>query len=233
MPLLFPLLLHKLLDEIQTVIHKIPAGLGNALAPGLCLAFDVVEHVLLHSLRFLDDHVAADGRAVNIRTHVIRDLLGQLLNGLGDAGTLGAREQHAVDPERRIGVFLHRLVSIIQLGDAGRRKCLRHGRDEQIVGSRQCVHGQQAERRRTVDEDVIVFFRNAGLLVAQLLSERHLFADVVQLLLNARKDGVRRNDIAAGRVLDGLPRRDRALHDLVHGYIDKLKAIQPLRLNRR
>ena len=39
----------------------------------------------------------------------------------------------------------------------------------------------------------------------------------MQLLLNARKDGVRRNDIAAGRVLDGLPRRDRALHDLVHG----------------
>ncbi len=121
------------------------------------------------------------------------------MNGLCDAGALGAREQHAVDPERRIGVFLHRLVSIIQLGDAGRRKGLRHGRDEQIVGSGQGVHGQQTKRRRTVDEDIIVrFLHRSARRAARGASS---LADVVQLLLNARKDGIGRNDIAARRVL--------------------------------
>ena len=45
-----------------------------------------------------------------VRAHVVRDFFGQLLNGPGDTGALGTREQYAVDPECRISVFLHRLV---------------------------------------------------------------------------------------------------------------------------
>ena len=60
------------------------------------------------------------------------------------------------DLERRVEVRLHQLDVAQQLAETLEGVVLALDRDEHLVGGGQAVDGEQAERRRAVDEDEVV-----------------------------------------------------------------------------
>ncbi len=66
------------------------------------------------------------------------------------------RQDDPLDREVGIEVVADEFEGRKQLGQSFQRVVLALQRDEDAIGGGQCVHGQQPERRRAVDEDVVV-----------------------------------------------------------------------------
>ena len=100
---------------------------------------DRVEHLLLEELADVARHLLAE-----IRAFVVH------------------RQQHAFDVERRIERAAHAAHRADELGEPFEREVLAVQRNQHGVGRDQRVQRQQAERRRTVDEDVVELVRGGA-----------------------------------------------------------------------
>ena len=69
---------------------------------------------------------------------------------------VGDVHQHAEELEVRVVVLARLLDHLERAVDALEREVLRLGGDQRPVGGDQPVDGQQAERRRAVDQDHVV-----------------------------------------------------------------------------
>ena len=83
--------------------------------------------------------------------HVGRDLLAEI------RALVEHRQQHALDVERRIERGAHAAHRADEIGEPFEREVLAVQRNQHRVGGDERVQRQQAKRRRTVDEDVVVF----------------------------------------------------------------------------
>ena len=103
--------------------------------------------------RFAEPHVARDHGGEHLVleevAHVARDLLAEV------RALVVHREQHAFDVERRVVGAAHAAHRAHEIGEAFEREELAVQRDEHAVGGDEAVQREQAERRRTVDHDVL------------------------------------------------------------------------------
>src|SRR5579859_6821559 len=110
-----------------------------------------------------------------------------------DRAAVVERRQHPEDLELRVQPLLHRLDDLEQRGHAFQRVVLGLHRDDHAIRSHERVQREQAERRRAVDEDVVVALDD---VLRQLVAERHLAADrAEQLDLRGGELDVRGRDI--------------------------------------
>jgi hypothetical protein len=85
---------------------------------------------------------------------VLADLLDDLQGQARSAVVHG--EDDPTDPELRVQVGADQLDVAKQLSQAFERVVLALDRDQELVGRGEGVHGEQPERRRTVNEDRVV-----------------------------------------------------------------------------
>src|SRR5690606_27185537 len=104
---------------------------------------------------------AAEDATPEVLLRLVRDLAREV------EPLIEHREQDALDLEARIQALLDEANRVEQLGEPFERVELALDRDKHRVGGRQRVERQEAERRRAVDEHVIVRLANAGERVAQ------------------------------------------------------------------
>src|SRR3954471_4794729 len=181
---------------------------GDGLSVGRCLgqpdgprhdrATDLVAEVPLH---FLNDLVR------ELRTGVVHD------------------EHDRTELQRLIEVLLDQCDVPQQLAQALERVVLALDRYEDLGGRRQAVHGQQAERRGAVDEDVVVL----GLDVLEGLAQLELSAEGRnELDLGPREvqAGGRHEQVAHGGGLDAVVDGGVVQDHLVHGGL-QVPGVQP------
>ncbi len=119
------------------------------------LGRDVVEQDRLAERRRLGQaHVARHGRvvdlAVEVRAHLAGHLLGQVLARVDHA------QHDAVDRQAGVQRLGHQADRALQVRQALERVVLALHRHQHRVGGGERVQGQQAQRRRRVDDDVVV-----------------------------------------------------------------------------
>ena len=86
-------------------------------------------------------------------------------------GELGLAVEHgqrdAGDLELRVDLLVHQLDGLEKLADALQRQEMRLHRDDHVGGGRQSVDGEQAQARRTVQQDEIEIVFGCGQAIAQ------------------------------------------------------------------
>ena len=100
------------------------------------------------------------------RDHGLEDAVAEVLAGVG--GDLSRQvesgvehgEQHTIDVQGRVERFLHALHRRHQLRKPLEREVLALQRNEQRVGRDEHVERDQRQRRRAIDEDVVVAIAN-------------------------------------------------------------------------
>ena len=105
-------------------------------------------------------HAARDHGLVDQRPEMAANLGGDLGGQVRPA--VVHRQQDAVDRERGVQVVANEVDRGEQLGQSFQGVVLALERDEHGIGGGQGIHGQQTERRRAVDEDVVVAGRDIG-----------------------------------------------------------------------
>ena len=156
----------------------------------------VVQHNRLPKARRLGEtHVARDGDREHLRPEVLRGLVRHLLREIEPR--VVHREKDAIDREGWVEVSLHEFHGIEELRQALERVVLALDRNEHAVGGREHVEGQQAERRGTVDYDVLILLAN----VAQR-APHHRLASVLVHELDLGADQIlrRRHHVETGEV---------------------------------
>ena len=118
------------------------------------------------------------------------DLLDHLNGQVGS--TVEHGQQHALERQLRIHVFLDHAHGRHQLAQSLERVILALERNQKAVRCAQAVERQQAERRRAVDEHIIVFVLD---LVEHELEPRLAVIHCDQIELCARKIDICADDI--------------------------------------
>ena len=159
-------------------------------------ALQVVDQRRLAERRRLGDpHIARDHGLVDLVAEMLAHVLGHLL-GQAVAPVVHG-QHHALDLQRRVEAAAHQLDGPHQLGQALQREELALQRHQHRVGRGHGVDGQQVERRRAVDQHIVVAAvrrpRSGGQRVAQAERAARRLA---QLQLDAGEVGGRP---AAGR----------------------------------
>ena len=169
------------------------------------------------SFRELD--VAVDDRLedqfLEVALHLVLDLIGQTQTGIVH------RQQETFDGECRIQFLLDNLDGIQQLGDSFERKILTLDRDNHGVRCGQRIDGDQTQRGRAVDEDIVVVREQRTQQLAH-----HLLAvlQVQHLDFRAHEVDVAGNDIEVWniRLVDGLTSVHLIDKAVVDGGLDLL-----------
>ncbi len=126
-----------------------------------------------------------------VLAHFLRYLRGQVVPAVVHG------EQHAFDRKIGVQVLLDQLDGVHQRRQPFQRIVLRLDRDQHRVGRGQGVHGQKPQRRRAVDEDVIVIIPEQG----DGLLEHALPGDGVdELDLDAHQVDAGRHHVEPGEV---------------------------------
>src|SRR6266542_2206156 len=169
--------------------------------------------------RFADLHRLADDRL----EHLVVAEIAQRLEHVPREDRAAVVEGRQEAEHRELGVEpgLDRLDDLQQRGHALQRVVLRLHRDDHALRGDERVQGEQPERRRAVDEDVVVALHDVA---RELVAERHLAADgAEELHLRGRELDVRGCDVdvLGPRVHDDRGERRLGLeHDVRHPALD-------------
>ncbi len=169
------------------------------LAPfDFCIVEDDWETV---ARTFAQLHVALDDglehQFLEVSLHLVVNLVGKAETAVVHG------EQEAFDLEFRVELALDDLDGVEQFADTFKSEIFALHRDDDAVGCCQRVDGDESERRRTVDEDVVIF-------VADRLQEclDHLLAilEIQHLYLGTHQVDMARNDVESINVggVDGI-----------------------------
>ena len=140
--------------------------------------------------RLAEPHVPRDHGAVHLPGKKSLQLLGHLNGQVGS--TVEHGQQHALERQLRVHVFLDHAHGRHQLAQSLERVILALERNQKAVRCAQAVERQQAERRRAVDEHIIVFVLD---LVEHELEPRLAVIHCDQIELCTRKIDVCADDI--------------------------------------
>ena len=137
------------------------ASARYASAPRDFTSYSMHRHAVAR--RLAEPDVARDDGAKHFLLEELADVGRDLLPEIRPL--VEHRQQHAFDVERRIERRAHAAHRADEIGEPFEREVLAVQRNQHGVGGDERVQRQQAERRRTVDEDVVE-------LVAQRLEQR-------------------------------------------------------------
>src|SRR2546425_4634662 len=137
-------------------VHGDRHARGRRLADLHRLTDDRVEHLMVAEIPERVEHVASEDRAAVVEGR-----------------------KKSVDLEVRIEARLDGLDDLEQSSDAFQRVILRLHRDDDPARGDEYVQGEEAERRRAVDEDVVIPLDDVA---TELVAQRHLPADGVEQL---------------------------------------------------
>jgi hypothetical protein len=171
---------------------------GEALVGQRAARFGIVEVDRLAMARRLGQaHVARDDRA----QHLVAEMLGELQRNF--VAEVVARVVHgaheAFDFERGIEAHAHGLDRVEQVGQAFESEVFAlHGNEHAVRGGER-VNGEQAERRRTVDEHGVVAVAEFGEVI---LEARFARQRVHELDLGGGEVGAAGQQVEAGFRLD-------------------------------
>src|SRR3990167_696646 len=107
------------------------------------------------------------------------------------------REERSHDFQIRLQIIAHQLDGTQELGKPFQRIILRLHRDDYLIGRHQTVDGEESQRRRTVDQDIIVIRAD---LAQDMLQAEFPILDMHHLDLRAGQILPRRNDVQAFRI---------------------------------
>ena len=154
--------------------------------------------------RFRQAHIARDHGGEHFAAEMLgqlgRDLLGQR------RARIEHRPQQADDVDARIQRAAHLAQRGHQVGQAFERIVLALHRDDDAIGGSQPVQGQQVQRRRTVEQDVVIPGLHRGQRRAQ---PRFALADTDQLDLGRSQVAIGRQQVIASRLAAAAYRVER------------------------
>ena len=166
---------------------------------GVCVVEDHGQTVAGTLRQFhvtLDDGL--EHQFLEVALHLVVDLVGQ------SEATVVHRQQESLDLQLRIQLVLDDLDRVEQFADAFEGEVLTLHGDDHRVGGCQCVDGDEAQRRRTVDEDVVVVvLYGCEHILQNSLSVIHIqHLNLCAHQVNVAGDDVQSLDV--GRI-DGIP----------------------------
>src|SRR3989344_6496377 len=175
---------------------------GFAIARRFCQTDGAGHHILENRSRKMRPHFGY---------HLARQTIARIIE----------REKHSHNSQMRLQIIAPQLDGAEELGKPFQRIILRLHRDDYLIGRHQTIDSEESQRRRTIDQDIIVIRAD---LAQDMLQAEFPILDMHHLDLRAGQILPRRNDVQAFRIRpqDDFLRCETQNHRMIEIFFEAL-----------
>src|SRR3990167_165051 len=182
--------------------------------------FEYLSPLFLFALQYLPHHAFVGARALGKSIEVQNGFAIARRFCQTDAPII-EREKRSHDFQIRLQIIAHQLDGAEELGKPFQRIILRLHRDDYLIGRHQTIDSEESQRRRTIDQDIIVLRAD---LAQDMLQAEFPILDMHHLDLRAGQILPRRNDVQAFRIRpqDDFLRCETQNHRMIEIFFEAL-----------